>query len=92
METKQIKKSKLSRQTRAIMALIGGALVLMCTGGGIYGASNMTVVPMAEKFGVTTAETQLYYSWWLAGLIIAGFVGPAIVNKLNLQGLSLIHI
>ena len=46
METKQIKKSKLSRQTRAIMALIGGALVLMCTGGGIYGASNMTVVPV----------------------------------------------
>lgn len=90
METKQVKKSRLDRKTRAIMALIGGALVLMCTGGGIYGASNMTVVPMAEKFGVTTAETQLYYSWWLAGLIIAGFVGPAIVNKLNLQGSAIV--
>ena len=90
METKEIKASKLDRKTRAIMALIGGALVLMCTGGGIYGASNMTVVPMAEKFGVTTAQTQLYYSWWLAGLIIAGFVGPNIVNKLNLHGSAIL--
>lgn len=90
MESKQIKTSKLDRKTRAIMALIGGALVLMCTGGGIYGASNMTVVPMAEKFGVTTAQTQLYYSWWLAGLIIAGFVGPNIVSKLNLHGSAIL--
>lgn len=90
METKTIKQPKYSRKTYAILAVIGAALTLMCTGGGIYGVSNMMVVPMAEKFGVAVSKTQLYYSMFLVGVITGGFFGPPIVAKLNLNGSAIL--
>ncbi len=86
MDVQAIKKPKFSRKTYAIMALVGSILTLMCTGGGIYGVSNMMVVPMAEKFGVEVSQTQLYYSMFLIGVITGGFFGPPIVAKLKLGG------
>lgn len=90
METKALKTPKFSRKTYAIFAVIGAALTLMCTGGGIYGVSNMMVVPMAEKFGVAVSKTQLYYSMFLIGVITGGFFGPPIVAKLNLGGSAIL--
>ncbi len=90
METKALKTPKFSRKTYAIFAVIGAALTLMCTGGGIYGVSNMMVVPMAEKFGVEVSKTQLYYSMFLIGVITGGFFGPPIVAKLNLGGSAIL--
>lgn len=90
METKSLKQPKFSRKTYAVLAVLGAALTLMCTGGGIYGVSNMMVVPMAEKFGVAVSKTQLYYSMFLIGVITGGFFGPPIVAKLNLGGSAIL--
>lgn len=90
METKAIKQPKHSRKYYAIMTIIGAALTLMCTGGGIYGVSNMMVIPMAEKFGVEVSVTQLYYTMFLIGVITGGFFGPPIVAKLGLNGSAIL--
>ena len=90
METKAVKKARFSRKTYAIMVIAGSVLTLMCTGGGIYGVSNMMVVPMAEKFGVEVSQTQLYYSMFLIGVVTGGFFGPPIVARLKLSGSAIL--
>lgn len=90
MEKTAIKPSKLSRNTRAIMAIVGSCLTLMVTGGCIYGVSTMSVVPMAEKFGVEVSQTQLYYTFWAISLCVAGFFGAPILAKFNLNGSAII--
>lgn len=90
MGEKAIKQTKLSRNTMAVFSLIGGALVLICTGGGIYGVSVMTVTPAAERFNVTTAITGMYNTAWLVGLIISAFVGGKIIEKLNTNGSAIL--
>jgi len=90
MGEKAIKKTKLSRNTMAVFSLIGGALVLICTGGGIYGVSVMTVAPAAERFGVSTAVTGMYNTAWLVGLIISAFLGGRIMTKLNTNGSAIL--
>ena len=82
----EIKTSSLSRNARAIMCLIGSSMVLICSGGAIYGASAMSTVPAAERFGVTTAATSQYYSFFLVGLIVAAIVGSRILTRFNLHG------
>lgn len=90
MSKKTIKKTNQSRNTMAVFSLIGGAMVLICTGGGIYGVSVMTVTPAAERFGVTTAVTGMYNTAWLVGLIISAFVGGRIIEKLNTNGSAIL--
>lgn len=82
----EVKKSSISRNARAIMCLIGSSMVLICSGGAIYGASSMSVVPAAERFGVSTAATSQYYSFFLVGLIVAAVVGSKILTRFNLHG------
>ena len=90
MGDKTLKKPGLSRNTMAVFSLIGGALVLICTGGGIYGVSVMTVSPAAERFGVTTAITGMYNTAWLVGLIISAFVGGKIIARINTNGSAIL--
>lgn len=90
MSEKATKQTNLSRNTMAVFSLIGGALVLICTGGGIYGVSVMTVSPAAERFGVTTAVTGMYNTAWLVGLIISAFLGGKIMAKLNTNGSAIL--
>ena len=85
MENNQTKNG-LSRNTRAAMVVIGSMLILICTGGSIYGASSMTVAPQAEHFGVTTATTGLYSSFWTIGLIVGALIGGDVLAKFNLRG------
>ena len=85
-----VKQSRLSRNARAALIVIGSMIILMVTGGSIYGASSMTVVPAAEKFGVTIAETGLYSSFWTLGLIIAAITGGKVLEKVNLNGSAII--
>ncbi len=63
---------------------------MVCTGGGIYGVSVMTVAPAAEKFGVTTAVTGMYNTAWLVGLILSAFLGGKIMTKLNTNGSAIL--
>ncbi|POP32543.1 MFS transporter [Lactonifactor longoviformis] len=90
MGKEAIKKTNLSRNTMAVFSLVGGALVLICTGGGIYGASVMTVAPAAERFGVTTAVTGMYNTAWLVGLILSAFLGGKIIAKINTNGSAIL--
>lgn len=86
----EVKKTGLSRNARAGMSVLGGCITLMCTGGGIYGASSMTVVPAAERFGVDVATTGLYSSFWTIGLIIAAIIGSRVLTRFNLHGSAII--
>lgn len=79
-------KTGMSRNARATLVVLGSMLILICTGGSIYGASSMSVAPMAERFGVDVATTGLYSTFWTIGLIVGSLVGGEILARFNLRG------
>lgn len=82
---RKIKKSKLSRNARAWMAVVGSVLCLMSATGVFYGTGALVIAPMAEKLGVTVAQVGLYTSFWTVGIIVASFASVWIMSKLNLH-------
>lgn len=86
MQSAKVKQTKFGKKTLAGMTLIGSVLTLMCSAGAVYGSSAMSVVPIAEKLGVTVGTTQQYSTFWSLGVIVAAIVGGKIISKLDFGG------
>ena len=80
-----IKPSKLSRNTRAVMAVIGSILCLVSIAAGFYGAGNMAIAPMAQRFGVSVADVVLFYTYEVIGIVIASLLGAKLIAKINIH-------
>lgn len=87
---KKYKTSKFTRNQRAWLAFIGGALGLMLTNGTYIGIVAVSVASFAERFNCTIADVGFQSTAYCLGLGIVALFGGEIFKKLNLHNAILL--